>query len=96
MKKRLFVSLILAAVLLSLLAGCNTKSKALTAEQAKAIALEQAGLTQSQVTDIHTHIVTEKGIPCYNIHINAGDTELSYVISAVDGTVLASGNQTGH
>ena len=96
MKKRLFVSLILAAVLLSLLTGCGSKSDALTKEQAQTIALEQAGLTQSQVTDIHTHIVTEKGIPCYDIHITVGDKEFSYVISAVDGTVLASGNQTGH
>lgn len=96
MKKRLFVSLILVAVLLSLFTGCGSKSDVLTKEQAQKIALEEAGLTEKQATDIHTHIVTENGIPCYSVHITAGGKEFSFVISAADGTVLASGNQTGH
>lgn len=81
---------------MSLFAGCDSKSDVLTKEQAQKIALEEAGLTEKQATDIHTHIVTEKGIPCYSVHINAGNKEFSFVINAADGSILSSDNETGH
>lgn len=97
MKKRIFVSLLAAVMLLSLLAGCGSKkSDVLTAEEAQAVALEQAGLTKDQATDIHTHIVTENGIPCFSVHITSSAGDYSFVISATDGTVISGGEGSGH
>ena len=97
MKKRILITLLVATTLLSLLAGCGSKkSDVLTAEQAQAIALEQAGLTKDQAGDVHTHIVTENDIPCFSVHISSSAGDYSYVISATDGTVISGGEGSGH
>ena len=97
MKKRILITLLVATMLLSLLAGCGSKkSDVLTAEQAQAIALEQAGLTKDQAGDVHTHIVTENGSPCFSVHISSTAGDYSYVISATDGTVISGGEGSGH
>lgn len=97
MKKRIFATFLLAVMLLSLLAGCgNKKTEVLTAEEAQAVALEHAGLTKDQATDIHTHIVTENGTPCFSVHITSTQGDYSYVISVVDGSILSGGKGSGH
>lgn len=96
MKKRMVAVLILAALLMGVFTACGSKAEVLTGEEAQAIALEQAGLTKDQVTDIHTHIVTEDGIPCYSIHISSTEGDYAYVITAADGTVLSGGEGSGH
>lgn len=100
MKKRIIAGIALAAILLgllSMLAGCGEKkSDIVTADEAKAIALEQAGLTEEQAGDVHTHIVTENGIPCFSVHISSAEGDYSYVISATDGTILSGGEGSGH
>ncbi len=96
MKKGFIIAVLLAAFTLSVMAGCSNKTEIVTQEQAQQIALEQAGLTDDGTADIHTHIGDHNGIPCYNVHITAGDQEYSFAISAADGQILESGNQTGH
>ena len=96
MKKRVFSLLVLAALLLSVFTACDNGSDVLTSEDAQAVALEQAGLTKDQTTDIHAHIVTENGIPCYNIHISSTKGDYTYLIAAADGTVISGGEGSGH
>lgn len=87
MKKRIFALFMIAAVLLGLLAACGEKDP-ITQEQAQKIALEHAGLTKKDVSDVHTHIVEEAGIPCYSIHITTDAGDFSVVINASTGEVL--------
>lgn len=96
MKKRIITILVLAALLLGIFTACDNGTDVLTSEQAQAIALEQAGLTKDQATDIHTHIVTENGIPCYNVHISSTEGDYTYLIAAADGTVISGGEGSGH
>lgn len=87
MKKRIFAILLIVLLVAGTLAACGKKG-AVTQEEAQKIALEFAGLTEDQITDVHTHIVTEQGIPCYSIHITTTDSELSVVINAATGEVM--------
>lgn len=96
MKKRIITVLVLAALLLSIFTACGNGTDVLTSEDAQAVALEQAGLTKNQATDIHTHIVTENGIPCYNVHISSTKGDYTYLIAAEDGTVISGGEGSGH
>ena len=91
MKTR-FIAITLCALLVTgLLAGCGNSSKVLTQEEAQAVALKDAGISASQASDVHTHIVDQQGIPCYNIHITVGDVTYSYLIAANGGEILESG-----
>ena len=96
MKKQVILCLVLAALLLPILAGCGSGPDAITGEQAQKIAVEDAGFDVKQATNVHTHFVTEDGIPCFSVHFSAGGKDFSYVISAADGTVLSGGEGSGH
>ena len=96
MKKRIMAVLVLVALLLGVFTACGNKTKVLTSEDAQAVAMEQAGLTKDQITDMHTHIVTDNGIPCYNVHITSENGSYVYLIAAADGTVISGGEGSGH
>lgn len=87
MKIRIIALVLILVMTLGMLAACGKKGP-VTQEEAQKIALEEAGLTESQVTDVHTHVTTVDGIPCYSVHITTADGEQSVVISASDGTVI--------
>lgn len=96
MKKRILSLLVLVALLLGVFTACGSKNDVLTPEQAQKIAVEDAGFTVKQATDVHTHIVTEEGVPCFSVHFSANGKDFSYVISAADGTILSGGEGSGH
>ena len=86
MKK--IMALLLAALLVgTLLVGCG--GGVVTEEKAKEIALKEVDLKESQVDDIHVHMVTENGLPCYSVHITAGDREVSVLIDIASGDILS-------
>lgn len=92
MKKRMTAVLVLAALLLTLFTACGSKkSSVLTAEEAQKIALESAGFSADQVSDVHTHVGNFQEQPCFSIHITVDGTEYEYVIAALTGEILASG-----
>lgn len=87
--KKYFVILLSLVMALSLLAGCGEeKSKFVTEKEAVAIAMEAAGVTEKQASDVHAHVGSYDGRPCYSIHITAGSVEYEIVIEAATGTVL--------
>lgn len=86
MKK--FLAFLMAALLVgALLAGCGNGG-IVTEEQAKKLALQETGLKESQVDDIHIHMVEENGLPCYSVHIIAGDREVSVIIDIASGEII--------
>lgn len=95
MTKRITAILALVCVLFILLAACDS-SKAITAEEAQKIVLEHAGVTEDQVSDVHTHVATnDEGVACYSIHVTINGTSYEYLIHGITGEVLSYG-EGGH
>ena len=90
MLKRLTAILLLACAVLTLLAACNSK-KALTSEAAQQIALNDLGVTEEQVSDIHVHITTNDGAACYSIYVTVNGVQMEYLIHGTTGEILSSG-----
>ena len=88
MKKILAVFTVLI-LCVSLFVACGKKT--ITAEKAQEIALDHAGLKKSQVSDIHTHIIEQEGVPCIQIHMTTESGEITVVINASTGEVIGNG-----
>lgn len=102
MKK--FTAIAIAVLLLVSIAGCaSSKSKTtagsttkpttaqnqpLTREQAQAVALEHAKLTEDQVTNLRAEYEVDDGIGQYEVDFRQGDYDFDYTIHAEKGTVL--------
>lgn len=88
MKKRILALSFALIMMLGILAGCG-KSGAITEEQALKIAKEASGYADDQITDVHAHLTTQDGVPCYSIHLTTlTDGEFSYVIHAGTGEII--------
>lgn len=69
-------------------AGNNTvPSEGKSLEEAKAAALKDAGLAESEVTFKKTELDHDHGMQVYDIEFYTSDTEYDYKINASDGTV---------
>jgi uncharacterized membrane protein YkoI len=89
MKRLIALFLLLALVLV----GCAEKSGPLTAEEAQKIALDHAGVKNAE--NVHTHVVSDREHPCYNIHLTIEGVSYEYLIDAITGEILSHG-QGGH
>ncbi len=96
MKTRVIAILLLFAMLLPVMAGCGSKTKVVSQEQAQKIAMEEIDIAEDQVTDVHIHVVTESGIPCYSVHLTTDEGDFSVVIHAGTGEVLDVASGSGH
>lgn len=95
MKKRIVAFTLLAVMLLGMLTACGKKS-ALTQEEAQKIALEHAGISQEDVSDMHVHIVQEQGIPCYSFHISSEKGDCTVLVHAGTGEILSTKDSISH
>jgi uncharacterized membrane protein YkoI len=90
-KKLLIISI---AVILCLAATAIVLYKVLvpqpelTEEQALAIALEHAGLTEEQVSYLNVHLDRDDGRWVYEIEFREGRTEYEYAVRASDGKIV--------
>lgn len=57
-------------------------------EEAKSIALEDAGLTEDQISGIRIRLEKDDGIQQYEVEFYAGDKEYDYEIDAASGNIL--------
>lgn len=65
------------------------KSPVLTLEEAQNIALDHAGFSADQVTQLHTEYEIEHGIPQYDVEFHHEGWEYDYEIHADTGEVLS-------
>lgn len=65
------------------------KNPALTLEEAQSIALDHAGFTADQVTQLHTEYEIEHGIPQYDVEFRHQGWEYDYEIHADTGEILS-------
>ena len=89
MKRRIFAIFTALVLCVSLLAACS--SGPINAEKAQKIALDFAGLKSSQVSDIHTHVIEQEGIPCFQIHMTTESGDITVVVDASTGEVIGNG-----
>lgn len=91
-------------LMLTLLAGCAVSAatlpreeaavpEKLTAEEAQAIALADAGLTAEAVRGLRTEFEIDDAVPEYEVDFRSGDTEYDYTIHAETGAVLRRGKE---
>lgn len=59
----------------------------ITQEEAKRIALEDAGVNESDVSGVYIHLDWDDGIQEYEVEFYVGTEEYDYEISALDGTI---------
>ena len=70
--------------------GGSTGDTAITADQAKEIALNHAGLTADQVTFVRSNLDQDDGRTCYDVEFYTADyTEYDYEIDANTGDLLS-------
>ena len=65
----------------------------ITKEDAKSIALKNAGVTDNEIYDYDIDLDLENGILVYEISFEKDATEYEYHINASDGTILKSHNE---
>ncbi len=68
----------------------STQNAKLTKEDAKSIALENAGVTESNIFDYEIELDLERGVLTYEISFDTKDFEYDYHINATDGTIIKS------
>lgn len=84
----------LLVLTLSLLTGCAARGTGqsepmLTAEEAQAIALEDAGFAADQVTRLRTEPELRDRVPHYDVEFHEGRWDYEYEIHAETGEVLS-------
>ena len=90
MKKKLISMILLAAIALGLLMGCDSQDKALLEDEAYAIVYEHAGVDKTAVIDPHLHVLVEDGIAVYNIHFTANNISYDYTINSRTGEIISA------
>ncbi len=74
---------------ISSMASKLTQSDAtITADEARDIALKDAGVTKDNINGYESDLDRELGILVYDIEFKSGDTEYSYEINAENGTII--------
>ena len=94
MKRKIPVLIALAAVVVAaILVACtpalSAQSAVLTAEDAKALAVEHAGLIGQQVSRLRAEYEIDDGVPQYDVEFYHDGIEYSYEIHADTGIVLS-------
>lgn len=97
MKRFVFPLLLIAALLLT---GCSARfdadvaaissaAESLTREQARDLALEQAGVTADQVNRLEVEYDTDDGVPRYEVSFYYNGWEYDYEYNADTGELLS-------
>ena len=93
MSKKIWI-LLIVAILFVVTAGALILHRVLvpdpelTEDQALAIALEHAGLTEEQVTYLNAHLDRDDGRWVYEIEFREGRTEYEYAVNASNGKIV--------
>ena len=87
MKKRMIVTAAVTLTLLGLAAGCGGGND-IGEDRAKEIALEDAGVAESDISRFQSSKERDDGRTTYEIKFSSGDTEYDYEINAKTGAVI--------
>lgn len=93
MKKRMIVTAAVTLTLLGLAAGCGGGND-IGEAKAKEIALENAGVSESDISRFQSSKERDDGRTTYEIQFDSGDTEYDYEIDAENGDILSYDTET--
>ena len=93
MKKRMIVTAAVTLTLLGLAAGCGGGND-IGEDRAKEIALEDAGVAESDISRFQSSKERDDGRTTYEIQFSSGDTEYDYEINAENGDILSYDTET--
>lgn len=83
-----------AAVAAGVLAGCGASGKDIGQEEAKKIAFEDAGVSESDTSRLRVEKDRDDGMIQYEVQFNAAEKEYSYDIDGSSGEILSSDVET--
>ncbi len=86
------LTLIGIAVFLCSFSACTAKKANITEEEAKKIALEHAGLAETDVNFVRIQKDSDNGRTEYEVEFYAANTEYDYEIDASNGKILSYDN----
>lgn len=89
MKKRYILTALISATLLGLAAGCGS-GKDIGEAEAKKVALENAGVQESDTTRIRVSKDRDDGMTIYDVQFDVNEKEYDYEINAENGEILSS------
>lgn len=92
MKKKMLVTAAVTLTLVGLVAGCGGKD--IGESKAKEIALENAGVTESDISRYQSSKDRDDGKTLYEIQFASGDTEYEYEINAENGNIISYGSES--
>lgn len=92
MKKKMLVTAAVTLTLMGLVAGCGGKD--IGESKAKEIALENAGVTESDISRYQSSKDRDDGKTLYEIQFASGDTEYEYEINAENGNIISYGSES--
>lgn len=92
MKKKMLVTAAVTLTLMGLVAGCGGKD--IGESKAKEIALENAGVTESDISRYQSSKDRDDGKTLYEIQFASGDTEYEYEINAENGDIISYGSES--
>ncbi|MGT2907055.1 PepSY domain-containing protein [Streptococcus dentiloxodontae] len=72
--------------------SASAATQTVTADQAKAIALQDAGVSESNTTALKVHSDSDNNSPVYEIEFKVNGSEYDYTVSAVDGAITEKDN----
>ncbi len=87
MKKRMIVTAAAALTMLSLAAGCGGSE--IGENKAKEIALQDAGVSESDISRYRFSKDRDDGMTTYEIQFHSGTTEYEYELNAKNGDILS-------
>lgn len=95
MKKTKIMAVGTAAVLaVSVLAGCGGSAKDIGQDEAKKIAFEDAGVSESEVSRLIVEKERDDGILQYDVQFDVNEKEYSYDINGSTGEILSTDVET--
>lgn len=91
MTRKILAICLLAALMLTLFAGCKSDSGIITQEEAQKIVLEDLGVKAGDV-EMHVHTATVGDAVCWSIFVTVNGQQLQYIIHSVTGEILSVEN----
>ena len=82
---------VLTKRIVEIIVPSTATTASITAQQAKEIALQQAGLAESSIYDLEIELERENGTLCYKVEFESAGMDYEYEIDATTGAILSMG-----
>ena len=92
--KRLTTALLAAALVAGIVTGCGASGRDIGQDEAKRIAFEDAGVSESDTSRLKVEKDRDDGILQYDVQFSVDEKEYSYDINGANGEILSADVET--